>query len=336
MDAVSRLADAGDDQREAFELVESRLLGHAPLLTANQVAERAGVDRDQARSLWVAMGFPAAPEDTAMFTDADAEALILTLQLQEVSNLGPEALLRLARVTSQAMATVATAHVDALTPEDEVAGGERLVGVAEFGERALPILDRLFPYLYRRHLAAAIQLTAVVTTTTGTTPVAVGFADLAGFTRAASLASNEELTQLVDDFLAAAADIVANGGGRVIKLIGDEVMFSVRDAKAAAEIALRLSEMHERADGALPVHTGVACGPVLSHQGDLFGTTVNVASRLTDVCRPGRVLINDSMAADLAGDPRFRVRRSRIRHLKHVGNLRVYSLARRSDSTDQH
>ena len=78
-----------------------------------------------------------------------------------------------------------------------------------------------------------------------------------------------------------------------------------------ADIAIALVEAYAR-DADLPgVRVGLACGPTLSWEGDLYGPTVNLASRLVNFARPNTVLISEDLGKLLADDPRFALRHLR-------------------------
>ncbi|GDY76620.1 hypothetical protein SAV31267_061050 [Streptomyces avermitilis] len=116
--------------------------------------------------------------------------------------------------------------------------------------------------------------------------LAVGFADLVGFTRLTRRMEEEELGELVEAFETTAADLVAAHGGRLIKTLGDEVLYAADDAGVAAEIALRLIETMANDETMPELRVGIAFGTVTTRMGDVFGTTVNLASRLTSIA-PG-------------------------------------------------
>jgi adenylate cyclase len=91
-------------------------------------------------------------------------------------------------------------------------------------------------------------------------------------------------------FETVASDVVHGGGGRVVKLIGDEVMFAVTGAGAAGDIACMLVDAIAAEPTLPPVRVGIAAGDVLVRYGDVFGPVVNLAARLVAQARPGSVL----------------------------------------------
>jgi adenylate cyclase len=98
------------------------------------------------------------------------------------------------------------------------------------------------------------------------------------------------LLRLVSSFEATAHDLVTTHGGRLVKLIGDEVMFTTVDAGAACAIALALTSRDE-----VPARGGLAHGEVVTSGGDLYGPVVNLASRITDQAIVGEVLVSDAI-----------------------------------------
>lgn len=305
--------------------LRASLLGGDLRYTSDQVASTAGVDRELTRRLWRAMGFADVPADEVAFTDQDLEALRRSAALIDRDGLGPDDLLHLARVLGQASARMA----------DSVVGlsVERLGQVPTAGHLLpsdlLTELDGLVVYLLNRHLLDSVDrhvgdgLTPV-----DAAPVTVGFADLVGFTRVSQSLGAVELAALVEEFETVASDTVVVNGGRVVKMIGDEVMFAAPGWEAV-EIALLLSESFDDPD--MPtVRVGLARGSVITRAGDLFGPTVNLAARTTTMARPGSVLVAEELFEAVEADERYSLKRLRPRRLKGIGWANLAAVTRRS------
>jgi adenylate cyclase len=320
----------GEEERQALlDLANVALLGGAPTYTALDIRELAGIDKERADSLWRAMGFPDVPDEEVAFTDRDLEAVRSALGLLETKVVDDDVVRAQTRVMSQALATIASAHLEIAEPE------ERDVDrIQDFVNEVLPALDDLLVYLYRRHLLAAVERTLVhdrADDEAALPTLAVGFADLVGFTRVANHLEEGELARLVEQFSEAAADVVAEGAGRLVKMIGDEVMFTVADEVTAAEIALRLVEEVGDHDGLPALRAGVAAGPVVLRHGDVYGGPANLAHRLVDVARPGSVVVDERVAEAVDGrDDLEAVRISGIRRLRGFDKVRVFAIRHRS------
>ncbi|MFI7701150.1 adenylate/guanylate cyclase domain-containing protein [Nonomuraea sp. NPDC049480] len=120
----------------------------------------------------------------------------------------------------------------------------------------------------------------------------------------------------------------ATSGGRVIKTLGDSVLFVAEKSHVAAEIALRLIELHARAKGLPELRVGLASGPVIWRMGDVFGTTVNLASRLTALALPGTILADPALAEELEGDRAFLLRPVSRLSVRGLGELAPFTVVR--------
>ena len=160
----------------------------------------------------------------------------------------------------------------------------------------------------------------------GTQFLTVGFVDLVGYTALSQELEQDDIAALVGRFEALAYDTVAEHGARVVKMIGDEVMFVSEDAGAAALIALRLTE-RSAVDDVLPeARAGLACGPVVAYEGDYYGPVVNLASRMVGLARPGSVLASEEVHERLRDDDAFRFDRLRSRRIRDIGRVEVWLL----------
>jgi adenylate cyclase len=312
-----------DRQLETIEELQRLLIGKAEL-TPHEVAAGANVEIEQARRLWRALGFPPVPDDQRFFTHSDVQMLRAACALIEQEGTDPKVLLQLTRVTGQSLARMAEAQIAAMSDRLEKAAGH-LQGpeLAAAVEAILPGVEPFLRYVWRRHLLAALRrfITGLHDNGSEAHVVAVGFADLVGFTAISQQVDEHQLAEIVDRFEELAYDHVAQGGGRVIKMIGDEVMFAADSALDAARIALDLARVYSSDDKLPEVRVGLALGPVLSWQGDLFGPIVNLASRLVNIARPGTVLISEELAKVLGGNPSFTVRTLRPLRLQGLGKV---------------
>jgi adenylate cyclase len=285
-----------------------------------------------------ALGFPSLgsdPEERS-FTDLDLEAVRLfqALQLQGMQTLGSgdaDTALQMARVIGSSMARIADAE---LVPGGAlpVEGDPVLIAqaVASIAESTIPAMAQLLEYVWRRQMATAIQRSMMLRShglATGQSPIlAVGFADMVGFTLLSQHLSNEELAAVVRRFEQISHDIITGRGGRIVKMIGDEAMFVVDRVDEAARIALALADAYADDDLLSDVRVGLACGPVLLHDGDYFGPTVNLAHRIVNIANPGTVLMSDDFhtALMIEAPDEFVARALRPRTLKDLGEVQLW------------
>jgi adenylate cyclase len=307
-------------------VLERELLGGERRYTRHQVAELAGVPIERCVELWHALGFADVEDDVQAFTDRDVWAVRTVAALGEAGWLPDELQVSMARALGQSLSRLADWQLAALgSMLDPVISSEDVIRRAE---ELVPVVEHLIGYVWRRHLAAvAGRLLAASGEEFATGTIAVGFADLVGFTSLTREIDETELGDLVERFEALASDVVATGGGRVIKTIGDEVLFVADDVRTAAEIGMRLSE--ELPAQSMPdLRVGLAYGTVLSRLGDVYGEPVNLASRLTSIARPGSVLVDREFAAALDGVPDWQLRRVPPRPVRGYALLQPMRLRR--------
>ncbi len=305
------------------------LLGEPPNLRPPEAWEAAGASEDLGRELWRAMGFAQLPDDAVALTSADVEALAAISSFLDASGISRDTAIRFARLLGQSMSRVADAlHaiVDSAVAEmDFLPPGEIDDVMVLAAEVVNPLVEKELSYLLRRHLyAGAIRRMAGVDLEQP--EVAVGFADVVSYTRLSGQLSEGDLAELLETFEATTADMITESGGRVIKLIGDAVLFVFDDARAAADLALRLVDSFggEQPD----LRIGLTHGPVLSRLGDLFGPPVNLASRLVSYARPGTVLVDQRFVDHLGDAHGLAFRSLRPRDLKGIGTTPLYVLRR--------
>ncbi|WP_223290963.1 adenylate/guanylate cyclase domain-containing protein [Streptomyces avicenniae] len=296
--------DPDDESDDTIALrIEALIIGAERQYTPFQAARAAGVSMELAARFWRAMGFPDIGQ-ARVLTEADVLALRRLAGLVEAGLLSEPMAIQVARSTGQTTARLADWQIDSFLEgltEPPEPGMTRTEVALPLVELLLPELQEFLVYVWRRQLAAATG--RVVQAQDDAEMVdrrlAVGFADLVGFTRLTRRLEEEELGELVEAFETTAADQVAAQGGRLIKTLGDEVLFAADDAGTAADIGLRLVETL-REDPMMPeLRVGIAFGTVTTRMGDVFGNTVNLASRLTSIAPKDMVLVDGAMRDEL-------------------------------------
>jgi adenylate cyclase len=327
------IEQAAREGRLHLLVVDVVLFPRGPSYTPTEVAERSGMPIDQIETFWRALGFPNTGRDDPAFGPADLDAVttlhgLLTHDIADI-----DSSVQLARVLGSSMARVAEAEIGASPmlrgDEDNLAQAELFALTAE---ATLPSMARLLEYAWRRHLQAAARrsmaLTGVLDSGGGVARLAVGFADLVGFTVLSQQLSEEQLAEMVRRFEALAYDTVTVLGGRVVKMIGDEAMYVADTPAIAAEVALSLSEAYADDEILSDVRVGVAFGEVLARDGDYYGPVVNRASRIVNIAAPGTILVSDEVRAALADHEGYEWRSLRPRPLKDLGRVHLWRLAR--------
>jgi adenylate cyclase len=327
-------AAAAVDLSGALDRIEELILGEAPHLTRIEVTERAGVSLDVARELWRLLGFAEQDDDDIAFTEADVQALRYSHDLMQLGILSPERQAALVRTWGRSFARLAEWQTRLLT-EVALERDDPVEEVTSLTGEVMPRLETLQNYVWRQHLAKASRR-MLTTDSLGSdvTQLAVVFVDIVGFTSQSKELSDAELVTWIEFFEAECAAVVNDHGGRVIKNIGDEVLFVADDVAAAAEVALVLTARGADPDDDFPgVRAGLAYGEVVARLGDVLGPTVNIASRLTSVARPGTVLVDDGAHERLSADDAapYAFRRLRRTSVKGYERLQPWAL-RRADT----
>ena len=303
------------------------------MLTREQVTEAAGVPAAVAEELWRLLGFPRAADGEPAFGQADLEALRHTKVLWQLGVLSPDRQAALVRTWGRSFARLAewqTALLAEVTLERAALSGDPTVELATLSTQVLPSVEALQSYIWRRHLFSAtsrLLATAESDSDSGSTTMAVCFVDIVGYTSRSRSLTEQELVAWVEEFEAECTGHVVDHGGRIIKTLGDAVLFVCDDPVAAAEVALTVTERGATVEDSFPeVRAGLAYGEIVTRLGDVFGPTVNIASRLTTLARPGSVVVDDGAAEALAGG--YSLVRLRRTSVKGYAKLRPWALRR--------
>ncbi|MEU8308991.1 adenylate/guanylate cyclase domain-containing protein [Actinomadura sp. NPDC048955] len=319
--------------------IEELLLGGELRYNRVQAVRQSGVSRDFAGRIWRAFGYPSMPDETIAYTEGDVAALDRLRRLVDDGILDEDGVIRLVRAFGQTMTRLAEWQVNLLRSmltQDltETPSAQAVDTVVDIAEKHIGDFEPLVLHAWRRQLAAAgtRALAAAASRENGDSAgrpmTTVGFADMVSFTQVSRELEEIELARVVEWFEETAADIIASCGGRLVKTLGDEVLFSAGTPEIGAEIALTVAAAIQDETEVPDVRVGVAHGPVLPLMGDVFGTTVNLAARLTSLARPGAVVIDAELAACLEKAPGYEVTRIVKRPVRGLGIIQPYVLRR--------
>ncbi|MFC2779597.1 adenylate/guanylate cyclase domain-containing protein [Actinomyces sp.] len=342
-------AEADHAERTTLAGHEYLLLGEVPSLTLTEVAQRAGTSVEVAQKFWRAMGFADVQPDEVHFTEQDVAALEDTMALLDEtsdSSLASASVLELLRAQSYTMdrlvlwelETFVTDLSERLRLDDTSA---RLVALDRI-DGLVELLSRQLTYVWRRHMVSILGRTDAEVSTRGREDTgpdlyplirSLGFVDIVSFTQRAQGMSKAALTHMLEGFENTARDVITSRGARVVKTIGDAVMYISDDLLIAADVVTALVDELQKGPDAIRVRASLVEGRVISRSGDVFGPTVNLASRLVDAAEPGSIRLDESTAMAILRSPeagRYRVGQCHEVVAKGLGQIVPWSLERTS------
>jgi len=302
---IDEIRDAIAEERLHAVAAERVMAPGTERITLDEAIARAGVEPAFARRVWRALGFVEPEAGAPVCSEADAS--LMTFFALASTAFGTEPAISLARTAGASMARLADGAISnarsVLEAPLRSEGGSSADIARTFVDVAEQVIPAVYPMLetvHRRHLVdAARRYSAwgVAPSTQHTSDAVVGFADLVGFTSLTQRISADHLERLVVGFEERSLAAVARPGARLVKTIGDEVMFVAGDAADAAEIACTLM-----CDEEVPsLRIGLAAGEVVTRDGDLYGPVVNLAARLVATAEPEQIVL-DAETARRLGD----------------------------------
>jgi len=342
---LQELADDGvplEDLREAVAAGRLVLLpveralagGGGPKYTAREIAERVGVELELLQRSRVALGTPNSDPDERVLGDEDLEAAERLRAFRE-AGLPEEGILQVARTIGMATARIAQANRE-LIMRTLVRPGDNERDLARRFEAAaratLPLVGPVLSYALQSHLLEQIRRDVIAEAdlasgeVRGINEMTVCFADLIDFTRLGEQVPADELG-VIAARLEEMAAAVAETPVQLVKMIGDAAMLVSTEPEPLGEAALSLVEAADAEGEDFPqLRAGLAQGPVVSQGGDFYGRPVNLASRITQIARPGSVLASKE-ARDALGD-RFHYSFAGERRLKGIGGVKLVRVRR--------
>lgn len=347
MSATPPTPEPSDDHQlrtNALNLEEA-LIGGKRVLTRREVAQLSQVSTYSARKFWRALGLPQVPEDKVAYTMHDVAVISQVAELVDTGVLDEDTALSLVRAightTDRLVVWQMETLVEFLVDAKGMSEKEARTVVMPLLEQILDPLENLLLYSWKHNMANVLSRLNVnvgdglaMENRSGwydsSMPLAraVGFADLVSYTRLSQQMEPKQLAKLVKKFQDLSYAIVATGGGRVIKTVGDEVYYAAETPHAGAEISMSLLERIS-SDPDLPdARVGFAWGKVLSRLGDIFGSTVNLAARLTGLTEPGTVLTDLDTASILQRTDDYVFSNRHTVTLQGLGTVQVLEMSR--------
>ncbi|MEI8239851.1 MAG: adenylate/guanylate cyclase domain-containing protein, partial [Actinomycetota bacterium] len=264
-------------------------------------AELSGLTEQQVRDVHRASGLPS-PGEAPFFSPSEIVMFRLFGLAAEVFS--RDELLHLVRVMGTSMRRVAEAasemflrDVEAPLKDNDAPSTVEMAKANLFGIELAHSATGVFEPMFMLHLREAtedIRRAREGLADYRTLPLTIGFVDLSGFTTRSGEIPPEELLELVMRFEQTSLDVITDHGGRMVKLIGDEVMFSTvapdEACAIAAELITEAEQWHVGARG------GLAYGHLVASGGDLYGSVVNLSARLADIAVVGEVLVDAAVA----------------------------------------
>jgi adenylate cyclase len=336
------LARAAAEDNLMWVAMEKVLTGRAGM-TGDQAAASAGISFEFFTRIWQSLGLPTGELSSPVFDRRDV-AVLRTLGAINVV-FTEDDLAETASVVGRAMAEISTSLTDIFRrriaePFYEAGGTETdvVLRLSALRSMLVPTMAPVLEVALQRHLDSAIRseigarMEDLLEPGAGDRIVSVAFVDLVGFTAVSERLSPADVRHLAAELLRAAEAAVTEHGGRIVKSIGDAVMFTVPDPIRAAQAAIDICEAVTANEDMPDVRAGIGHGPVLPGYADYFGRTVNLASRLCASAKPGEVLLHVDGEApddDAWADAGLAVKTRKVRRLKGIdGDVRALRVTR--------
>lgn len=291
--------------RRSVGALEKVLLQGPRKYSRRDLADQQDIPERLTSVYWRSQGFTPVDEDTVVFTEEDAYAIGDLSAIVEEGVISERAFASISRGLGFHMGRLAMWITEALVDEAKYADGLDDAQARQQMLDSIPELLEIFEsqvmFTFRRQLAAYAARAGSEVLHRDTDELfplhrAIGFADLVQFTRLAQDLPGAELADMVGRFESVSRDLISVGGGRVVKTVGDEIMFLADTPEDGAQIAVSLAETITASPDLPPVRVGLAWGSMFSRYGDVFGPTVNLAARMESVARPGSVLVDAETA----------------------------------------
>jgi class 3 adenylate cyclase len=292
---VDEMAEAERNGR-LFGLAGDVLLRSGPqAYTLRTAADSIGVTLEEVERGWAMLGLTVADSDTPALSQADVDGLATWAAMR--MQMGPDAadgFLRVLGATVARLAEAISSMIRTSRPKmwlgltgDELTTAQVYREAAEF----VPRLGAMIDAVHRQHLVSTRTfIEGVVSGPSASLECGVGFADLSGFTALTQTLTPAELSAMLTEFGATVSDVVHADGGRVVKFLGDAVMWVSSNPERLAKAAIDLVDHPRAREAGLQVRAGLGYGQIVAINGDYFGNAVNLAARLVAAAAPEQIL----------------------------------------------
>lgn len=330
-DTVERAEEAGV---LGFFAIERFAVPEPARYDLDEIAAVTGMPPQQITLMWRSLGLPEPRPGVRIFTEVDAEMLGTVSGLMDLGLIEADLAAQMSRVIGWSLARVAAAMVDSIDvdPAGRAADDPEL---AVFAGTMLPTMTQVIEHVWRRHLQIAARRRIVRELDSGGEASrlvkAVGFADMVGYTTLSQQVDEHTLATVVGRFEEIAYDTVTSFDGRVVKMIGDEVMYVTDDPAEAVRIGLALADEYAADEALSDVRVGIACGPVVEREADLYGPVVNLASRIVHIAFPGSVVTTDDVHTAVEEEPAFAWKSLKPRRIKDIGRVPLWAVRTAED-----
>ncbi|MDO4665207.1 MAG: adenylate/guanylate cyclase domain-containing protein [Actinomycetaceae bacterium] len=317
-----------------------QLIGGTAKYTLPQIAELAGCELQLAQRFWRSMGFPDPTADQLLFTDTDVEQLRQWVSLFSEGELSLRAATSMMRAQSHTINRLVLWQLETLVQDlvdryqlDHTTA--RLLSLDHVKYYLDTIQDQV-TYTWRRQLGALLghmdqEVGQIGKVDLGKDSFPLlrtfGFADMVSYTSNSAKLGANALADLVESFEFICRDVITSNGGRVVKTIGDAVLWVADTLPLGLRITAELVGEIARSEKLLPVRASVVQGRIMTRSGDIFGPSVNLASRLVDIAPTGEVYTDADTAKAIASlGGRWQLSPADPVQLRGVGEVTPYLL----------
>ncbi len=318
----------------------SPLLGGPLIFTARDLAERTDTSVEHVADYWSAMGFQRPDPEAVIFTERDYEAYCSWNALVESGAIDLATSHSLLRANSHLADRLSLWQFEALVEDalrrfhlDDTSA--RIYVLDHMRER-LAVFEQMLVHSWQRQMESLLtrldkevaQRGRQVSQDRFPLNRSLGFVDMVSYTSSAEILGGA-LVDLIERFEEESRQAITEAGGRVVKTIGDAVLYIADDLITGLRVVTSLIERLSADDRILPVRASFVRGDVFSRSGDVFGPTVNLASRLVDIAPVGKILTDPATAAAVAagkGGEGYRLEEFPMAELRGFGQVSPYLL----------